>query len=69
LLYAVYALCFAADNTLILSYDYILEERDGEQYHVTKNLNAVVETSKGQYHMSNLFNGNEVLGMIFCINT
>jgi hypothetical protein len=37
-------------------------ERAGLRYEVTKNPKAVVEPTKAAYHLSNLFNGDKVLG-------
>jgi hypothetical protein len=37
-------------------------ERNGDRYHVTKNHEAVVEPTVGMYHLSNLFNGDKLLG-------
>jgi hypothetical protein len=37
-------------------------EKNGERYHVTKNPKAVVEPSLGVYHLTNLFNGDKLLG-------
>jgi hypothetical protein len=59
----------AVDNRLTYSYDYTLEERDGVLYQVTKNQKAVVEPSKAHYYMSNLFNGDKLLGTVLCLNT
>jgi hypothetical protein len=73
LLYCQYVsvnmLCvLAVDNTLTYSYDYDLEDRDGTVYQVTKNQKTVVEPTKAQYRLTNLFNGDKLLGTCLFIN-
>jgi hypothetical protein len=57
----------AVGNRLTYSYDFTVEERDGVRYQVTKNAKAVVEPSGARYNMTNLFNGDRLLGKAPCI--
>ncbi|XP_023713855.1 protein takeout [Cryptotermes secundus] len=50
------------NSHLTYSYDFDIVERNGNRYHVTKNHKAVVEPTVGLYHLSNLFNGDKLLG-------
>ena len=57
----------AVNNRLTYSYDYTIHERDGVKYHVSKNAKAVVEPSGARYNLTNLFNGDKLLGKVPCI--
>jgi len=50
------------NNRLVFSYDFTIKERDGVRYHATKNAKAVVEPSGARYKLTNLFNGDRLLG-------
>ncbi|KDR22096.1 Protein takeout [Zootermopsis nevadensis] len=43
-------------------FDYTLETRDGKQYMVVKNPVTTSTASRSYIHLTNLFNGNELLG-------
>jgi hypothetical protein len=58
---------FAVNNRLTYSYDFTIRERDGVRYHATKNPKAMVEPSGARYTMTNLFNGDRLLGNVPCI--
>lgn len=45
-------------------FDYTLETRDGKQYMVVKNPVTTSTASRSYIHLTNLFNGNELLGKI-----
>jgi hypothetical protein len=46
-------------------FDYTLETRDGKQYMVLKNPMSNSAPSRIYIHLTNLFNGNELLGKFF----
>jgi hypothetical protein len=54
----------AVNNRLTYSYDFDIVERNGVRHHVTKNHKAVVEPTVGVYHLTNLFNGDKLLGKV-----
>ena len=56
----------AVNNRLTYSYDFTVTERDGVKYHVTKNAKATVEPSYALYNLTNLFNGDRLLGKVQC---
>ncbi|GFG38868.1 hypothetical protein Cfor_02175 [Coptotermes formosanus] len=50
------------NNRLTYTYDFTIQERDGVRYHVSKNQRVVLTPSGARYSMSNLFNGDKLLG-------
>jgi len=56
----------AVNNRLTYSYDFTITEKDGVKYHVTTNAKAMVEPSDARYNLTNLFNGDRLLGKVPC---
>jgi hypothetical protein len=57
----------AVNNRLTYTYDFTTYEKNGVKYYVTKNAKAVVEPSDARYSLTNLFNGDKLLGKLQCI--
>jgi hypothetical protein len=52
----------AVNNTVTYSYDWDLEQIEAYKHLITKNSIAAIKPSRAYIHLSNLFDGDEVLG-------